>query len=173
MVLEHVLREFEHHLFSTKSFVYSRKSLQLKQENSNISIEQVCGMVGVLVAYLVFNIGLLVLIQMNFNQVRSIQSHSSSLAYNLRRIAQILQYCIVDSSQSSAVKIEIYIYLYLTTRPEVYPQPMPTNLYGLFCLYLLTTFGFGLGRIRLWATNTTCLPLNFFSSSRTSLVWIF
>ena len=47
------------------------------------------------------------------------------------------------------------------------------NLYlGLFCFSLLV-FLVGLGRILLWAMNTTCLPENFFSSSLTSLVWIF
>merc|ERR1719423_287233 len=43
---------------------------------------------------------------------------------------------------------------------------------GLFCFSLLA-FLVGLGRILLWAINTTCLPLNFFSSSLTSLAWIF
>ena len=39
---------------------------------------------------------------------------------------------------------------------------------GLFCFSLLA-FLVGLGRILLWAMETTCLPLNFFSSSLTSL----
>jgi hypothetical protein len=39
---------------------------------------------------------------------------------------------------------------------------------GLFCFSLLA-FLVGLARIRRWAMKTTCFPLNFFSSSRTSL----
>ena len=41
---------------------------------------------------------------------------------------------------------------------------------GLFCFSLLD-FLVGLARIRRCAMKTTCLPLNFFSSSRTSLRW--
>lgn len=44
---------------------------------------------------------------------------------------------------------------------------------GRFCLFFIRIFQVGLGRILLWAMNTTCFPLNFFSNSRTSLTWIF
>ena len=47
------------------------------------------------------------------------------------------------------------------------------RLLGRFCLFFVRLFLVGLGRILLCAMNTTCLPLNFFSSSRTSLTWIF
>ena len=43
---------------------------------------------------------------------------------------------------------------------------------GRFCLFFIRIFQVGLGRILLWAMNTTCFPLNFFSNSRTSRTWI-
>lgn len=54
--------------------------------------------------YLVFNICLLVLVQMNLDKLRSIELHPDALANNFCREHQILKDRIVDSSEGSAVK---------------------------------------------------------------------
>ena len=46
-------------------------------------------------------------------------------------------------------------------------------LLGRFCLFFVRVFLVGFGKILRSPTNITCLPENFFSSSRTNLVWIF
>ena len=58
---------------------------------------------------------------------------------------------------------------HLTWLTKLVPEPTRRVLErGLFCFSLLD-FLVGLARILRWATKTTCLPLNFFSNSRTSL----
>merc|ERR1719378_1702597 len=95
---------------------------------------------------LVFNIGLLGLVQMNLKETRSITPDLDSLSNNLSWVDEVVQDAVVDGQEGADL--------------------------GLFCFSLLA-FLVGLGRILLWAMKTTCLPLNFFSSSLTNLVWIF
>ena len=64
----------------------------------------------------------------------------------------------------------IVILIFITSTQFVLTSKV--RILGLFC-FCLFTFLVGLGRILLWAMKTTCLPENFFSNSRTNLVWIF
>lgn len=50
-----------------------------------------------------FNIRLLVLIQVNLDELRGIQTDSDALSNNLSWVDQIFKDCIMDSCQSAAI----------------------------------------------------------------------
>merc|ERR1719447_1097438 len=92
---------------------------------------------------LVFDVGLLIFIQMNLEQTGAIKTESNPLSNNFCGVHEVIEDSTVNSYQ--------------------------VRLRGRFC-FCLFTFLVGFGRILLWAMKTTCLPENFFSNSRTNLV---
>ena len=58
--------------------------------------------------HFVFNVRLLVLVQMNFNKTRAIQTNANSLSDNFSREDQVLQDVVMNSSQSTAVQKQNY-----------------------------------------------------------------
>ncbi len=52
----------------------------------------------------VFNVGLLVLVEMNLDEARAIQTDTDALTNNLSREHQVFQNVVVDCSQGTAVE---------------------------------------------------------------------
>lgn len=117
----------------------------------------------------VFNVGLLILVQMNLDQACGIKPDTNSLANDLSREYQVFKNSIMHRCQSTARRNKKSS----SRRRNNYEYHNNAYLKGRFCLMRNLVLRVGLGRILLWAMKTTCLPENFFSSSRTRRVWIF